>query len=240
MNRIALLVRLSFTLNKKRVAITALAGVGLALMLTLLPIVTGQIKSLPIFNDHEFNFMVLLFVFGAIYAGSSYSANRSKAGITEYLMIPASSLEKFLAEALLTIGFSVAAFIVYWLYAILINWILGSVIEAFFMPFNLDLSFYGLALLGYLFLQGLFQFGAIAFRQMPFLKILLWSVPFVIIVFVLNRMSAMAENSAIRFDESTYRSIITTPLLQYRYYMSIPVGLLFWALTYLKLKEKEA
>lgn len=240
LKRVVLLAKLSFVLNKKRIAYTAMAGLGIAFVLTILPIVVGQTRSLPIFKDHEFNFMILLFVFGAIYAGSSFNAHRSKAGITEYLMVPASSLEKFLGEALLTVGFSIAAYIVYWLYALTVNWILGSVIDAFFMPFNLDLSYYGLALAGYLCLLGVFQFGAITFRQMPFLKILLWSVPFIIVVFVLNRMSALNQNSLIGFDEHAFRSIITTRLIVYRFYLSVPVGLLFWALTYLKLKEKEA
>ena len=238
--RIGLLIKLTFVLNKKRITYTALAGLGMAFILTLFPIVTGQIKSTPIFSDHEMNFVVILFVFGAMYAGGTFNANRSKSGITEYLMIPASTLEKFLSEVLLTIGFSLILFILYWFYAFLINLVLSNTVDAFFIPFNLDLSYYGLVLIGYLFMLGLFQFGAITFRQMPFLKVLLWTLPFFVIVFVLMTLSSLGENSMIGYDEYTLRSLIVTPIVQYKFYLSIPMGLMFWFLTYLKLKEKEA
>lgn len=238
--RIALLTKLSFVLNKKRIAYTALAGLGLSFVLTVFPMVTGDIKSTPLFAEHEISFITLLLVFGAMFAGSGFNSNRSKSGVTEYLMIPASSFEKFLSEMLLTVGFSVVFYMLYWIYAMVINLILSNVVDAFFMPFNLDLSYYGLVLIGYLCMLGLFQFGAITFRQMPFIKMLLWTLPFAVIVFVLTTMSGLSLNSVVGYDEYTSRSIITTPLVLYKFYLSIPVGLLFWALTYLKLKEKEA
>lgn len=238
--RLGLLTKLSFVLNKKRIAYTVLASLGLSFVLTIFPIFIGSIRSTPIFTDHEISFVTLLFVFGGMYAGSSFNANRSKSGITEYLMIPASSLEKFFSEVLLTIGFSLAFYALYWLYAIVINLVLNNAVDAFFMPFNLDFSFYGLALIGYFGMLGLFQFGAITFRKMPFLKLLLWTIPFAVIVFMLFTMSTLSKNSVIGYDEHTFRSIIMTPLLQYKFYLSVPVGLMFWFLTYLKLKEKEA
>lgn len=238
--RIGLLAKLSFVLNKKRVAYTTLAGLGLSFVLTIYPMITGQIKSVPFFDAHEYSFIVLLCVFGAMFAGSGFNSNRSKSGVTEYLMIPASSLEKFLSEMFLAVGFSVVFYGFYWIYAIVMNLILSNVVDAFFMPFNLDLSYHGLVLIGYLCMLGLFQFGAITFRQMPFIKVLLWTLPFVVIVFVLTTMSGLSLNSVVGYDEYTSRSIVTSPLVLYKFYLSIPVGLLFWVLTYLKLKEKEA
>ena len=219
---------------------TVLAALGLGFILTILVMVMGSIKSKPIFEEHEANFVFVLIVFGSLFSAGAFQANRSKAGITEYLMIPASTWEKFISEALLSFSFSFVFYIVYWLYALIINSFLSGMVNAYFMPFNLDLSYYCLALVSYVFGIGIFQFGAITFRQMPFLKVLLWALPFFAIVFLLKTSADLSQNSLIGYDEYTHRSISYTPLVQYSTYLAIPVGFIFWVLTYLKLKEKEA
>lgn len=234
-------LRFILAVNRLRLVYFIIAAIGMALIATLIPVVGGMIKSTLIFNSHEAQFIFILFVTGFLFSSGGFVKNRSKIGLMEYLSIPASQFEKFLGELVLSVVlYPLCLFVTYYLFSLGINAFLSELVNAFFMPFNLELPYYGEILLVYLFAQGLFLFSSITYQKMPLLKVLLWCILPIIVVFVFISIGSLSSNSIMGFDEETYRNVLNTFILRHRYEMAIPLGLFFYALTYLKLKEKEA
>lgn len=100
MSRFSNLVKREWTLNKNNLLIslvgsaTAIFVIGLIMLMNFPRNLVGQINGF---------FLTSLFVGGAIFSGYAFPGFRSKAKTMEYLLVPASALEKFAFEFLFRI-----------------------------------------------------------------------------------------------------------------------------------------
>ncbi len=192
-------------------------------------------------------------IIGAIYvAGTAFTDFRSKGRTFSYLTLPASVLEKFIAEFLLiNIGFFIGYTIVFYLFNTLMI-IIGN-----FLMIDVHLAniFYykseiikGIPV--FFINQAIFLAGAATFRKAPLFKTI--SAMFIYGIFmtiilsllfysakdVFTALPPYLGNHDIKFGISgTFGSELIPDKFQYLFYIILTVS--FWAYTYFKLKEKE-
>ncbi len=164
--RVATLMRHDIVTQSKSVltGFGALAGVVIALFLIASATGGG--------NDfHTSLFINILVIGGFVVSSTAFSElNDPKTGI-HYLMLPGSSLEKYVAKLLLTsIGWTVSVVVLYIL-ATVVGTLLGGLFFAttpgVFLPSSRTIW---VSIAGYLVSQSIFLFGSIYFRKVAFLK----------------------------------------------------------------------
>tara|TARA_R110001592_G_scaffold75098_2_gene227492 strand:- start:3159 stop:3917 length:759 start_codon:yes stop_codon:yes gene_type:complete len=245
LQRLGSLVKLSLHLNLKRMLYTVCIGLGVVIIYLFMFNSVGGINTIMnrdmYFNQHEFFFVLSLYISGFVFSGSSFIRFRTKQGTIDYLMIPASNTEKFFSEVLLTtLVYPLFFLLIYWLFSVLANSMLNSVFPAFFMPFSLNIAPYGLGLMFYFFIQAIFLFGAASFQKIPLMKILLWILLVAVSIVLSFYVTASSVDYSKGTDELAAIRISESLLLYYWHFWAIPIGLVFWLLAFLKLKEKEA
>ena len=140
LNRLVSLLKLTLHLNLKRMLYTACIGLVVAIIYLFIFWSSGEIRRSMYFNQHEFLFVLSLFISGFIFSASSFVRFRSKQGTIDYLMLPASNTEKFICEVLLTtLVYPLLFLLCYWLFSLVSNFILNDVYQVFFMPFSLNI-----------------------------------------------------------------------------------------------------
>lgn len=102
--RLLLLGKQSFILNKKLIGISLAGFAGILLLYLFMMQYNAQFKNWDN-KDNIVTFISLFFTIGIIYSSLSFPAFRSKEKTMAYLMLPASSLEKFLYELIVRIVF---------------------------------------------------------------------------------------------------------------------------------------
>jgi hypothetical protein len=115
--RLMMLFRSSLLINKRLILIT-LAGVAGTIFLVLL--LLQMMNGYKNWSQQEFlvTFIVLFFLLGAVYTSLSFPAFRSGVRTVNYLMLPASTLEKFIFElSTRVVLFIVIMPVLYWLVA---------------------------------------------------------------------------------------------------------------------------
>jgi len=124
-------------------------------------------------NIHQGLYPVILFTGGFIAASNTFSAMHERASVHDWLMLPASNEEKFLARlAAATLGYYVAATLLYTAATFIggsLSLLLGGYGASPFNPFHLRI----LALLPhFLIVQSIFFAGGAVFRKHQFFKTL--------------------------------------------------------------------
>lgn len=165
-HRVAILMRHDLVTNGKSIvtAFATLAGVVVGLF--LIASATGGSGEF-----HSSLFVNILLIGGFVVSSTAFSElTDPKTGI-HYLMLPGSTLEKYLAKLLLTsIGWTVSILGLYVL-ATAVATLLGSLFFAatpgVFLPTSRAIW---LSIAGYLVSQSIFLFGSIYFRKVAFLK----------------------------------------------------------------------
>ena len=114
--RFILLSKQSLIINKKIIGITIAGFSGFVFLFLVL----GQIKNYANWNNSNYliTFLILFFLTGAIYSSLSFPAFRTRERSISYLLLPASTTEKYIFEFLSRIVlFIVLMPMAYWLIA---------------------------------------------------------------------------------------------------------------------------
>tara|TARA_A100000171_G_scaffold47177_1_gene52852 strand:- start:1843 stop:2589 length:747 start_codon:yes stop_codon:yes gene_type:complete len=241
LQRLSSLVKLTLHLNLKRMLYTACIGLGVAVVYIFIFWGYNVYNRDMIFSRHEYLFVLSLYISGFVFSGSSFIRFRSKQRTIDYLMLPASNTEKFISEVLLTtLVYPLFFLLSYLLFSVMANGILNNVFQAFFMPFSVNIAPYGLDLMVYFFIQTIFLFGAACFQKNPLMKIVLWALLVATIIALLFYTAWLNFDYSKGTDELAMNKIFYSLLVYNWHFLAIPVGLVFWLLAFLKLKEKEA
>jgi hypothetical protein len=239
--RLTSLVKLTLHLNLKRMLYTACIGLGFAILFIVVFWNMDVYYNDMVFSRHEYLFVLSLYISGFIFTGSSFIRFRSKQGTIDYLMIPASNSEKFISEFLLTTLLYPLFFLLsYWLFSVVVNGVLNNISQAFFMPFSLKVAPYGLDLMVYFFIQAIFLFGAASFQKIPLMRILLWALLVAAIIALLFYTAYLSLDFSKGTDELAINKLFYSSVVYNWHFLTIPVGIVFSLLVFLKLKEKEA
>ncbi len=193
------------------------------------------------------------FIIAGIYiSGMAFSSFRSKEKTISYITLPASVLEKFISEWLLTtIGFAIGYTIIFYVFNFILM-LFGSMLNievGIINVFDFDtVSLFPKYIIG----QAMYLAGAATFKKAPFFKTLfslfLFSMFLVVWLSVLayflkgtfesfsfgyNGTVNIGNNGSYEFENRWFLQGVKI----FYYYLSAPA---FWLYTYFKLKEKEA
>ncbi|WP_141655465.1 hypothetical protein [Roseivirga seohaensis] len=241
LQRLSSLVKLTLHLNLKRMLYTACIGLCFAILFIVIYWNMDVYYNDMVFSLHEYLFVLSLYISGFIFTGSSFIRFRSKQGTIDYLMIPASNSEKFSSEVLLTTLVYPSFFLLsYWLFSVIVNGVLNNISQAFFMPFSFNIAPYGLDYMVYFFIQAIFLFGAASFQRAPLMKLILWALLIAAVIALIFYVAWLNFDYSKGTDELAMNKIFYSSLVYNWHFLTIPVGLVFWLLAFLKLKEKEA
>jgi hypothetical protein len=188
---------------------------------------------------------------GMFISGMAFTNFRSKEKTMNYLMLPASTLEKFISELLITtIVFAIAYTIIFYAFNTA-TYLLGSM-------YGFPVDFVSLSdmhilegFMYYVIFQSIFLAGSATFRKVPlfFTSFTLFVAAIAILIFtviITTLFKGEFENLAFNnfninsntFPEMDIENHYLVLIPKYMfYYLTAPV---FWLVTYFKLKEKEA
>jgi hypothetical protein len=194
--RFLLLFKQHFIHNAQLLVFSTMAYVGVIfIVLSLAQLANEGFKALDLemFQGFLIGFVT---VFGVLYVGHSFPAFRSKESTIQYLMIPASVLEKFLFEFLSRIGFILVALpVLYWLTFNIHGYLVNLFLEQAFNPIGVQYLFkleipteymlviYLIIIGGVMLVLSIVFTGAAMFDKQPLVKTL-FSVAIIIAVFV--------------------------------------------------------
>jgi hypothetical protein len=134
LQRLMLLFKQSFTINKKQLAITIISIAAIFFVILVLSQSAAQfVKWRP--SNGLILFEIFFFAFGIVYSSFAFPAFRTKEKTMSYLMLPVSTLEKFTFEFLTRI----VAFILFMPLLFLIVANLEGIIVHHFVP---ELTYY--------------------------------------------------------------------------------------------------
>ena len=167
--RLVALVKRDLVLLRRPVLIAAGAVFGVLLITAV-----AAATSAGSWDFHQVFFPITLFTGGVLVSGSSFPELGDRLRRSQYLLLPASHLEKFLVRwAMTLLGFAVGATVCYWLFS-QVAYLLGLLIwGSGFAPLNLAESYVVDFLQGYIGLQALFFLGAVWFRRLVVFKTVL-------------------------------------------------------------------
>lgn len=195
-------------------------------------------------NDLMKNFHSGFFIIGIIISGIAFSDFRSKLKTQNYLLIPASTTEKFISVwGTTTILYIITYFVVFIVFNLLMM-LIGAIFSVhvdFFNIFSQPDLFKNIG--QYLIIQSIFLAGAATFTKVPILKTPLIgfaiSIIFMILLSILSFLIfhtlhfefgpnfGAAQNINTKFLEITGKVLLyITPFV-------------FWTITFFKLKEKQ-
>jgi hypothetical protein len=260
--RFARLVNRNWADNKKRYVLSILAFIGL---LSLWYMFLLMVENNPVFRV-EFQvgvYFFCLYLGGAIFASQYFRDLGSKSKGINYLMTPASILEKFLCSLLygIVMLFIVLTLAFYFVDVIIIS-VSNMINESLGKPLprsevanvfvahksNKDLPAY--LFLAFLAIQSFFLLGSVYFKNYSFIKT---AIAFFILFIVFVSIEGYFQRNILRggfinhvreyrvLSDAPYRLVklptwlsgVTFGLLKY----ALPP--IFWCTTYFRLKEKE-
>src|SRR5688572_23843932 len=99
--RFNLLVLKHWAVNKKRYSLSVLALIGLLILWFVFALIIGDDNKMSI-DFQQTTFYFGLFVLGTIYASQYYQDLGSKPKGSNFLLVPASTFEKFICSLLFT------------------------------------------------------------------------------------------------------------------------------------------
>lgn len=158
--------------------------------------------------DHEGTFSTLLFIGGIIYTSRVFSSFYRRDWNVSTLMLPASLLEKWLTQLLLsTLGWVVFSLVTYMLFS-LASWGLNLLLWQNRIPLFMPGAGTGELILTYLVSQSLFFLGSAVFRKAAFFKTLLSTVGIMVVLGLLMllflRIFFWEESSALLREGESY------------------------------------
>lgn len=183
--RIGYLFKMDFNRQWKDFLITLGATCGLFLIGLVISAKTGTIES----GTHYAMMSIILFVFGFIFTSQSFRQAHKKLLNHDWLMLPASTLEKFIEKLLLnTVVYSVAALAFYTVFTLLAKLIIQVFLGEYFPGFNPFDRYIWMMIGHYILIQSVFFLGAAWFKNNNFIKTILALVVFSMIVSLISTL----------------------------------------------------
>lgn len=246
--RILLLMQRELFENLKIVLMGFISFFGMAAVIVILNLITGGEAWKNFSGFYTFG----LFLTGIFISGMAFRAFRTKEGTMSYLMVPASVLEKLISVILLTtlgvIIFYTFTFAVFdSLFVLAGNAVSDSQI-GYFRFFGPDTAH---EILLYAIIQSVFLAGAATFRKVPLFFTIFWLVVFSLGIFAyMVSLGFMFKESLEAAGEGInhYNGNINLMDFQSDYWLAklskfifyYALAPIFWAISYFKIKEKEA
>ena len=177
--RIGYLLQRDFFRRWKDFLITISAFCGFFLLVMVIGAKVDGIDS----SVHYGNFASILFIYGFIFTSMAFREAHKKLLIHDWLMLPASTLEKFISKLLLsTAGFALASVVLYWLFTQIARLVVEVFLGAYFPVFSLFDRTVWQMIGHYIILQSVFILGAAWFKNNNFIKTIIALVVFSIIL----------------------------------------------------------
>jgi len=247
-NRLYLVLKRDIFINLK----TIIIAFGVLYAIFLIPYLFGFIRDTVLDSSISITEMELskkyytgFFIIGILlFAGSAFKDFRTKLKTQNYLLIPASTTEKFISVlAISTIGYILTYFVTFIVFNVLLIGIgkMFSVSVAFFNVFadpNL-LQIIGL----FLIFQSMFLAGAATFKKTPLLKTPLIAFAVLIGYSFLIGLAAFLIFQTLHLEMNFGPNVspnIDIDFLKYTGKTLLYITpFVFWAITFFKLKEKQ-
>ena len=246
--RFNLLVLKHWAVNKKRYSLSVLALIGLLIIWFVFALIIGDDKLMSA-DFQQMTFYFGLFVLGTFYASQYYHDLGSKPKGSNFLLVPASTFEKFLCSLLFTavlffIVFTSAFYLVDVLMVSIANSLPGidlpeakaTVINIFdISPFSSDDNTTLNFLLIFFSIQSIFLLGSVYFKKYNFIKtiisgFIIWFILFLLTYFFYHQFFPEGN------DQGAPLPKWLGTLLKSVIYAIAP---LLWIVTYYSLKQKQ-
>lgn len=243
-SRFALLLRLELFRSRKAIAMMLVITLGMLILFgLLLDIIVSNIRLV---YDHHENYAASMMIGGFIMSSLAFSDLSSSLKRSNYLVLPASTFEKFLSMWLLTsAGWVVLYTLTFWVYTLLVNPMASLLFRSItFQPFEPFGEFSITVIQYYFVLQGIFLVAASHFRGYVFAKtvvvLVLFALVIGIVAYFIMRNSFLADHecTAGRCEILDAMSVHTGWLVVKSLFWWV-LAPLCWILTYLGLKETE-
>ena len=246
--RFNLLVLKHWAVNKKRYSLSVLELIGLLIIWFVFALIIGDDKLMSA-DFQQMTFYFGLFVLGTFYASQYYHDLGSKPKGSNFLLVPASTFEKFLCSLLFTavlffIVFTSAFYLVDVLMVSIANSLPGidlpeakaTVINIFdISPFSSDDNTTLNFLLIFFSIQSIFLLGSVYFKKYNFIKtiisgFIIWFILFLLTYFFYHQFFPEGN------DQGAPLPKWLGTLLKSVIYAIAP---LLWIVTYYRLKQKQ-
>lgn len=215
--RFLLLFRQYFIHNTQFLLLSTVAYIGVIFMVLSVTQVSNSLQphNLEIFQGFLIGFVT---VFGILYVGHSFPAFRSKESTINYLMVPASALEKFVFEFISRIGIVLLTLpLLYWVTFHMQGFLFGIFTAEAFEPIglqylvkideNVPTLVYSIVTAGILLALALAFTGAAMFTKQPLVKSLF--VVAVIVMFFVSYSYIVIEHLGVgRYNPPEHMMLI--------------------------------
>ena len=161
--------------------ITVSAFCGFFLLSMIVGAKTGSLET----TVHYSSFGSMLFIYGAIFTSFIFREAHRKSGIHNWLMLPASTIEKLVTKLIVSsVVFAVAALIVYSVFSLIAGLVVRFALDSYYPAFNPFDSVVWRMIGHYLILQSIFLLGAVWFKKNNLIKTVISLVLFSIVLMI--------------------------------------------------------
>ena len=183
--RIWHLFKLDFNSKLKDYIITVGAVFGVFLLIMLITSKVGELD----YAMHYAWISIILFIFGFIFISSSFRAAHKKLLNHDWLMLPASILEKFLEKLLLyTLLVPVISIVLYWVFNFFALLVIRVIFGEYYPIFNIADSMIWKMFGHYIIASSVYLLGAAWFKNNNFIKTIVALVVFSMILSILSSL----------------------------------------------------
>ena len=244
--RFRLLILQHWADNRKRYLLSLLAYIGVLVLWFLVAVLVNNQEPF----DQEFQiatYYFSLFALGTTYASQYFGHFGSKAKGINFLMTPASQMEKLLCSLLYSVVFFLVVFTAaYYLVDVPTTYLMKdhpspsgtSSSYGLANVFAVEIFEYvdrarGNLLIFYLAVQSVFLFGSVLFNKYSFLKTCIGGLVFLFVTFILVYLGNKAafDSSAVTIFPGWVREMMVI--------LTWITPVFFWVLTYFRLKAKQ-
>ncbi len=242
-NRLTILMKTELLRLKKELIMTLVIIFG---FLVFVVVMQGIFNSSHTAHSHTWNYLFFMTLGGILLTSMSYRELGHSLRRYNYLMLPASALEKLLSTWLLMfIGWIAAFSVLYGVFAVIVELFEGIFPRINYEEFHLFSAENWSNIGAYFALQALFMVGATHFKSYVFPKTVLVMVIFAIICLV-TALIIMAGLFMDGYQENDFSGIdlsqtsVKYPWEIFRFFVSYLLGPLGLVISYFAIKEKEA
>jgi hypothetical protein len=241
-----------FTENSKNIFITIFISLFIALILIILEAINNSESIININNSLNIYFYIGLLILGSGIAGFSFPAFRKTEKAISYLILPASSIEKYLSFIILSsFGFLAVFTAIFFTFDIIVTFIYSFFQNENIKYLSFSKSVFFNIIVIYFNLNALFLLGAVTFKKTPPFFTILFSLLAILGLFLFfsfitsnyatNTISLFTNTVSEYYPERNVLIISDNmlPVKILKYLGLFGLVLFFWLIGYLKLKEKE-
>ncbi len=238
------LIKMELYRSKKGITMTLVISFGVLFFMGLL--LTPVFEPTMLVFQHSDGYAFQLLICGFILSSLTFNDLGNTLKRYQYLMLPASTFEKFLSMWLLTtVGWVAVYTMLYTVYTVFANFV-GEMMYSYlsYIPFNPFSEFSLVTIRYYLALQGIFMVGATHFKGFVFPKTLISIIVFGMVLaligyFILSGLPVAGMEQCVTEFEPLEGSALHTlwGILVWMFWWVLAP--LCWVISYFGLKEKE-